>query len=83
MDHRWGRNVFEFGLWNSGATLAARFRPPASNVILTNALTPLGQALQVYLVPYGGSYVYVFEPTVLMIGTKFPYGNNVDPDAPV
>lgn len=39
--------------------------------------------MQFYLVPYGGSYVYVYEPTSFMGNSRFPYGNSVDPDAPL
>ena len=82
-DHKWGRNISEVGLGDLGATLASRKPDPGPTQIwITNRDTLT--SVQVV-------YVYSNPSTAWFIGfankpvwpSNFPYGFNVEPDAPV
>jgi len=83
LDHKWGRDVFDFGLASAGATLAARF---TTGVVayLTNHEDPGTRLFRVWEPPadvLNDPYVtYLIEPYTSL---RFPYGWPVFPDAPV
>lgn len=82
MDHKWGRDVFNYGLGDLGATLCSRFHPLDLRIVVTNA-SGSGAEVIAFQVPADtlsdAPYTQVgFFPTA----PHFPYGLIVDDDAP-
>ncbi len=83
MDHSWGRNISEYGLGGTGATICARYHTtPSSLLVITNAYH-VGET-ETWFVPLD---LAADVPYVLMMNGKFaphfPYGFDVEPDVPM
>lgn len=83
MEHEWGRNVFDYGLGNSGCTLAARLPSPLSTIMVTNERMPVGQARAWGILPDMDAWTPFNIGRVGDPNGHFPYGHPVEPDAPV
>lgn len=83
MDHEWGRNVTEFGLGDMGATLAGLKPGPPLAYYVINA-PGHGFYLVTQQVPTDTSPQYTyFGIPIPHLHPHFPYGEHVNPDAPV
>lgn len=75
--------MFEQGLGQLGATLAARNLAYFRNVWITNAQSPTGGWVQALLPPDTGSEVILLGSVVNLSGGGFPFGWPVPPDEPL
>lgn len=83
MEHEWGRNITTYGVGDCGATMCSRVLSGSFNQILTNSLTSGGLAL-VWELPSLVNPSYGLGTFIRLPGhPNFPYGYNVDPDAPL
>lgn len=83
MDHRWGRNISTYGVGDLGATLAAPYTG-LPRLILTNVRHPVTRRPLVAILPVFSPPYYTYNHTVVPdIDANFPYGVDVEPDAPV
>lgn len=83
MDHRWGRNIQIYGLGSFGITLCSRILGAIGTKVLINRLTAGGDAIIVHVpADTRPDDPYTYE-VVARYTEHFPYGFNVEPDAPV
>lgn len=83
MEHKWGRNVFEYGLGLTESTLASRLLAGPPGYILCNGSAETDTHL-IALIPTDTSLPYVFDSFPDIPGhPHFPYGHSVEADAPV
>jgi len=83
LDHKWGRQVEEWGLSSAGATLAARF---TTGVVayLTNYINPDTRKIGVWEPPADVlNDAYTYYEIFPLSSLRFPYGWTVLPDGPV
>lgn len=83
MDHKWGRNVLEFGCGDFGATLCSRFPGPPGPIIGITNVT-VGNSAYWFTIPLNPDLPMTFQLVGKLPGhPHFPYGWAVEPDAPV
>lgn len=83
MDHRWGRNITDYGLGDLGATMASPLHDRPQELHL-NVLAYGGTKALYAQVPTDTSTPYTIAAVDPRPGhPHFPYGYWVDPDAPV
>lgn len=83
MDHKWGRNVTLFGLVGTGCTLASRYPVPNHNFCVTNEYID-GVHHRIWQIPADTQPdLAYFAFTTTGGPAHFPYGQQVEPDAPV
>ena len=83
MEHKWGRNVSEYGVGSLGATLAARLLGEPHVIVTNNQDVPthvfcVVEALLFPDSPFGYAYLGKVPGH-----PNFPYGLPVEPDGPV
>lgn len=83
MAHRWGQNVWDFGLGYVGATICSRFLA-APQLVLTNARVPDAPHLALAItLPNLADDPYLFGAIDTTGRGNFPYGYDVQPDQPL
>lgn len=84
MDHKWGRNVLALGMVSTGATLAARY-VGLPHAILTNAPgLGAGNTRQLWFTSADTQTRWEVHSVGFPASLgNFPYGEPVEPDAPV
>lgn len=83
MDHKWGRNVYQFGLMDTGASLASCFLGHPE-LIITNAKVPFpGTQCVVWVLLNTGLYSGPGYLGIVGSHRRFPYGFGVEPDVPL
>lgn len=83
MEHEWGRNVVKFGLGDLGAAMAGihhGFTPPY--YVIHTPVGPFYRVTQYVPTNTSPTYVYFAIPKP-HAHPHFPYGEVVDPDAPL
>lgn len=83
MDHSWGRNVFDKGLSDLGATLAARWHAPIPTDVVYVLNVPGFFIWGVFIPPDTVTPWLIFNMGTNPAGLRFPYGRTVDPDVPL
>lgn len=83
MDHKWGRNVTEYGIGSFDCTLCAR-RLDLDNFYVTNSTYASGFMVWFFRLPADEHSPYIIGVApVVPPGKNFPYQWDVEPDAPV
>lgn len=83
MDHKWGRNVAEYGLGGTGATVASRVLGTAPQIVIV--VTNAGRRGMPYywILPNPGFVNSAYMGAGNYLPDRFPMGYNVEPDEDV
>lgn len=83
MESKWGREVFDQGLIDIGASLASRLSLFPPRYFLTNAPANPGFCIVAVLPAETPIYYQIGQMVKRVQGTNFPYGWDVDPNVPL
>ena len=83
MDHSWGRNVAFYGIGDAGATVASRYLVVTDALhVISNSARPKWGILWI-IPPDTEPDTTIFGIEFNGAGLNFPYGFEVEPDAPL
>lgn len=83
MDHKWGRNLYRYGINDTRTTLASRLLGFPPRFVLINKPALGDQAVYVEVVLDTASTLPYVVGVLPKFAPHFPYGWPVEPDEPV